>query len=379
MSQNSSNNENFISTNAICNDSDCVMRKLREYLNKETKIDNIPILSDSLYFQLEILKQLENLRLDNIVNISSKQLFALKNFQKHKPFKVVELDKNIGTGIISNDLYNNLILTHLNNQLIYTKIDGDTTNEIIDKINNTLFDLMENSLITKKIYSILLVTTAKLGNIRILPKLHKEKFSIRPIINYTCHPTNNLCVLFDLILKPLYAKSETFIKDSQNLIKDSIDLKFNKYSSLYSCDFEALYSNINHEDCLNVITEFISKHFDFEEIRSAKALRSLFELVLDNNYFKYDDLFYKQIKGIAMGSKCGPSIANIYLYVYEKRWLKIEKPLFYKRFIDDIFLITNCNRQIETLKSSFKNLTLNCVSDSIVNFLDLNISLDKAS
>ena len=112
---------------------------------------------------------------------------------------------------------------------------------------------------------------------------------------------------------------------------------------------------------------------------SNKALRFLFELVLDNYYFKYDDLFYKQIKGIAMGSKCGPSIANIYLYVYEKRWLKIEKPLFYKRFIDDIFLITNCNRQIETLKSSFKNLTLNCVSYSIVNFLDLNISLDKAS
>ena len=80
-----------------------------------------------------------------------------------------------------------------------------------------------------------------------------------------------------------------------------------------------------------------------------------------------------------MGSKCGPSIANAYLYIFEKKWLSIEKPLFYKRFIDDIFLVTNNSIHVNTLKSSFLNLNLNIVSDKSVNFLDLKISLDNLS
>ena len=50
-------------------------------------------------------------------------------------------------------------------------------------------------------------------------------------------------------------------------------------------------------------------------------------------------MFYRQIKGIAMGSKSGPSIANIFVFIFEKEFLRIHRPIFYKRFIDDIFMI----------------------------------------
>lgn len=42
-----------------------------------------------------------------------------------------------------------------------------------------------------------------------------------------------------------------------------------------------------------------------------------------------------------MGSKCGSSIANIVVYIFEKKFLHIYRNsiIFYKRFIDDIFLI----------------------------------------
>jgi len=42
-----------------------------------------------------------------------------------------------------------------------------------------------------------------------------------------------------------------------------------------------------------------------------------------------------------MGTKCGPSIANVYLYILEIQFLKIHRPLFYSRFIDDIFIIVS--------------------------------------
>jgi hypothetical protein len=42
-----------------------------------------------------------------------------------------------------------------------------------------------------------------------------------------------------------------------------------------------------------------------------------------------------------MGSICGPSVVNMFVYFLEKHWLSIEKPLVYVRFIDDIYILMN--------------------------------------
>jgi len=66
------------------------------------------------------------------------------------------------------------------------------------------------------------------------------------------------------------------------------------------------------------------------------AFKKILEII-----FKYKNVCYRQIKGIAKGSKCGSSIANIVVYIFEKKFLHIYRNsiIFYKRFIDDIFLI----------------------------------------
>ena len=109
-----------------------------------------------------------------------------------------------------------------------------------------------------------------------------------------------------------------------------------------------------------------------------KAFYIFLKLIFENNYFKYNKKFYKQIKGIAMGTKCGPSIANIYLHILETKFLFIHKPLFYSRYIDDIFIIVLNNFDILILKSFFHNLKLNIELDNaIVTFLDLSCYLNK--
>ena len=74
------------------------------------------------------------------------------------------------------------------------------------------------------------------------------------------------------------------------------------------------------------------------------------------------------VLGIAMGSKCGPSVANIYIWLLEKNFLCIHKPLFYVRFIDDIFIIFNKDFDIRLLVGTFKNLKLNIVTSEKVVF-----------
>jgi hypothetical protein len=61
----------------------------------------------------------------------------------------------------------------------------------------------------------------------------------------------------------------------------------------------------------------------------------------------------------------------------ETKWLNINSPLVYKRFIDDIFLITKNNLDIESFKNNFEYLKLNIVNDKTVQFLDLEISIDE--
>jgi len=103
------------------------------------------------------------------------------------------------------------------------------------------------------------------------------------------------------------------------------------------------------------------------------------EFLLNNNYFSFNNKYFKQILGIAMGSVCGPSIANLFVLLLEKKWLSLNKPLVYFRFIDDIFFILYCLSQVESLKNAFGSLKLNIIIGDKINFLDLEISINRIS
>jgi hypothetical protein len=73
----------------------------------------------------------------------------------------------------------------------------------------------------------------------------------------------------------------------------------------------------------------------------------------------------------------GPSIANIYVFLLETKWLNIYNHFYYKRYIDDLFLIAkNIFLKSTIERTSFRNLTLNLEYVPKVVFLDLNVEID---
>ena len=46
--------------------------------------------------------------------------------------------------------------------------------------------------------------------------------------------------------------------------------------------------------------------------------KELFSLATKESYFIFNELFYKQIDDVAMGSPLGPTLANAFLCFYEK-------------------------------------------------------------
>ena len=63
--------------------------------------------------------------------------------------------------------------------------------------------------------------------------------------------------------------------------------------------------------------------YKFNEI-SSYAIFEMLKLVLHNNYFSFEhnnlSTFLLQTKGIAMGTSCGPSVANLYLAYFELKY-----------------------------------------------------------
>ena len=143
-----------------------------------------------------------------------------------------------------------------------------------------------------------------------------------------------------------------------------------------------MYTCIPHKDSIEACREALSSTIEDNPDRpDVSVLICLLEVVLCNNTFEFNNEYYKQIQGTAMGTKLAPAYANIFMGKLEHSILSTAplKPLFYKRYIDDILILWPHS---ETELNKFL-LDINSFHDSIkftseynfdkITFLDVNI------
>jgi len=106
---------------------------------------------------------------------------------------------------------------------------------------------------------------------------------------------------------------------------------------------------------------------------------------MEQNYFQYNNLYFKPQKGIIMGSPLSGTLAELYLQKIEKDhvklWLDSKEISYYKRYINDIIIIYNTDRIneeriLQAINNIDKNLTFKLTpeNNNTINFLDLIIS-----
>ena len=137
-------------------------------------------------------------------------------------------------------------------------------------------------------------------------------------------------------------------------------------------DVRSLYTNIPNKEGIEAVETTLKR-----KNIGATIISTFLRLVLTLNNFVFNSQNYLQIKGCAMGTKCAPSYANIFMGMFEERYIYplIEKASnFYLRFIDDIFLIWTATtdqlmkfkQQINEVHPSIKIF----FSNKEINFLD---------
>ena len=112
-------------------------------------------------------------------------------------------------------------------------------------------------------------------------------------------------------------------------------------------------------------------------------------LCLKNSYFFFNGQVYKQNDGLAKGNPMAPTIANIFLCQLESKFLEKcpsdFKPLFYRRYLDDTFVVFNSRSQCENffkyLSSWHKNLkfTMEEEENGELSFLDVLVTKKDAN
>ena len=218
-----------------------------------------------------------------------------------------------------------------------------------------------------------------------LMKVHKINHPGRPIISGIGTSTEYISEFIDEQIKSTAASAPSYVKDSShflNLIQNvKIDFTSRKVF-LVTMDVISLYTNIPHEEGIQTVLDNVD---DTELIVNKNVLNIFMHLTLELNNFTFMNDNYLQIHGAAMGSRFSPSYANIYMMSLEKRLLASfpQKPLFYKRFLDDIFIIWD-NGEDKLLE--FINFANNFnphikftykYSDTEIDFLDIKLRITE--
>ena len=139
----------------------------------------------------------------------------------------------------------------------------------------------------------------------------------------------------------------SFIKDTDQALKNFRDFNFSSENKLVSTmDITSLYTVIPNNEGLQPPWYFSVRALLKET--SSETLLRLAELVC----LSFTDNYYKQVNGVAMGTKMGPSYANHFLGDIENQFFNQcngTKPELYGRYIDDC--ISACSSSKEELNN----------------------------
>jgi hypothetical protein len=123
----------------------------------------------------------------------------------------------------------------------------------------------------------------------------------------------------DVTLQPIVKDQALYFKNLAELRSDLENLDLPLDASLFTYDAMAMYPSIDTADCLVYLLGYcsnpeVSNMYGF----SSAALLEALELVIFNNRMRFGDIIVNQISGIEMGMSPVPTIANLYVAIYEE-------------------------------------------------------------
>ena len=217
----------------------------------------------------------------------------------------------------------------------------------------------------------------------------------RPIVGGPCFYTSGISEMIDIILKPIVSLIPHILRDSFDLIS-RCNKQFTGETFLGTCDIKALYTNLSFDLVLKAVEYWVTKYATDIPLLSRFGLPFICEalrIILENNYFEFNDTFFQQIKGFAMGTKAAVQCANLAVAYLEIKMFEILPTVYprdfvefitqnYFRLLDDIIYAWLSHFNVAQFHEVFDKLDENLkfiFSDlsKSVDFLDISMNIGE--
>ena len=321
--------------------------------------------------------------------ISEADINILKNISKNENIVISKPDKGNGTVILNKVDYIEKMHNILGDRTKFRKSEEDiylSTLNMENRINYQLRNLRDNGCISEEEYKQLFVSGSSPSILYGLPKVHKTGIPLRPILAAFKAPSYRLSKYLINLLQPLTVNNFT-LKNTYEF-KDVVSgFEFPPGSVMASFDITSLFTNVPIAETINIAVNTLYSNEDEAVNIPKKRFKKLLEVCVSDNNFLFNKEHYCQHEGFAMGSPLSAPMANIFLCYHEKRWLDecpIEfKPLLYRRYVDDTFLVFRKHEDIakfhEYLNNRHENIkfTIEHERNNTLSFLDIQLNISE--
>jgi hypothetical protein len=145
-------------------------------------------------------------------------------------------------------------------------------------------------------------------------------------------PTTSVSHFLDHVLRHIFdrvTRQTTFV-NGMDLVRQLEKYRDNGYllssTRFVTFDVTDLYTMIPRNGALEALGRFLMQNSTKGKIGnlSVDTILQLARLVLDTNCFVYDNTYYRQIKGGAMGSPFTMTLANVYMLECEQSLIELQ-------------------------------------------------------
>ena len=365
-----------------------------------------PLVEDALHtFHEQLLQTAQANKNPCRYNLNYRHRQLLQQLCSSRQFIIVPTDKNLGPAIMNRDTYKTRALQdHLLDASSYRRLSPTEAQALCLQTRQDLLSLVRQHKDTmspadksyfKRGFAI---QNRRTPQFRIMPKVHKKvlptmPIPTRPIVSCTGSTVKHMSTYLDDQLQRVVHLCPSYLKDSTSLLQRLNQLPLlPPESTLLSANAVSMYTNIDTQHGIATISKWLHRHkrelpsdFNIPLVTDALAI------VMQQNVFQFDDTHWLQTTGTAMGTSVACVYATIYYSFHEESKLLPTYQtsggplLFYKRFIDDTFLIWIPTIPYAPLESFLQDLPFGKLTwtadppSNSVNFLDLTLSISNGT
>ena len=196
-------------------------------------------------------------------------------------------------------------------------------------------------------------------------------------------PEYNLAKYLDQLIKP-NMPDKFMLYSNDDFLKNLNEFEHKTGDKSVSFDVVSLFTNVPLKQTIQIIADHLySPSAKLTPPFGKEGFIKLLEIAT-GGMFLYRDMLFKQKDGVSMGNPLAPTMANFFLGYLETILFKDNDssfPVFYKRYVDDVFCIFRKNTDFQLFLARLNSLhpclefTFEESATPTLPFLDVNVTL----